>query len=136
VVRQSVEDDKSFVAGQRVWYRLFPPATVGEPRRYQRPGSPAVAVGTSAGATIALDLAVRRPDLVRRSSHTRHPGVRCGHPSGSALGTLARMRPRPIPTATVHEIDGAAHAVAFDAPGAFVQVIVEAIRSTEFPSDT
>src|SRR5215470_6045057 len=27
--------------------------------------SPAVAVGTSAGATIALDLAVRRPDLVR-----------------------------------------------------------------------
>src|SRR5215813_11123160 len=26
---------------------------------------PAVAVGTSAGATIALDLAVRRPDLVR-----------------------------------------------------------------------
>jgi pimeloyl-ACP methyl ester carboxylesterase len=41
--------------------------------------SPAVVVGTSAGATIALDLAVRRPDLGSvRSSSMRQPGGRCG----------------------------------------------------------
>jgi pimeloyl-ACP methyl ester carboxylesterase len=35
------------------------------------------------------------------------------------------------PTATVREIDGAAHAVMFDSPHNFVRVIVEAIRSSE-----
>jgi len=182
---------------------------------------PTVAVGTSAGATIALDLAVRRPDLVRAVVVHEAAWRALWHPSASGLGTLARMQwlawrgrypeaaetllrgvyayrdggsawdefpeqwrriarengrsvvadlrasmggyPRPenlatisapvvctygsrsrgymraitcalaqaIPTATVREIDGAAHAVAFDAPGNFVQVIVEAMRSSE-----
>jgi hypothetical protein len=34
----------------------------------------------------------------------------------------------------VREIDGAAHAVPFDAPGNFAQVIAEAIRSSEIRS--
>jgi pimeloyl-ACP methyl ester carboxylesterase len=180
--------------------------------------SPAVAVGTSAGAAIALDLAVRRPDLIRAVIAHEAPWRAMRHPSASGFGTLARMEwmarrghypeaaetllrwvhsyrdggstwvdfpaewrrtarengrsvvadlrstmgsyPRArdlakitstcvctfgsrsrsymrsitrslaqaIPTATVREIDGAAHAVAFDAPGNFVQVIVEAGR--------
>ena len=182
---------------------------------------PAVVVGTSAGATIALDLAVRRPDLVRAVVVHEAAWRALRHPSASGLSTLARMQwlawrgrypeaaetllrwvyayrdggsawdgfpeqwrriarengrsvvadllasmggyPRPgnlatitapvvctygsrsrgymraitsalaqaIPTAMVREIDGAAHAVAFDAPGNFVQVIVEAMRSSE-----
>ena len=182
---------------------------------------PAVAVGTSAGATIALDLAVRRPDLVRAVVVHEAAWRALRHPTASGVGTLARMQwlawrgrypeaaetllrwvyayrdggsawdefpeqwrrtarehgrsvvadlrasmggyPRSgnlatitapvvctygsrsrgymraitralaqaIPTATVREIDGAAHAVAFDAPGNFVQVIVEAMRSSE-----
>jgi pimeloyl-ACP methyl ester carboxylesterase len=54
--------------------------------------APAVVVGTSAGAAIAVDLAVRRPDLVRVViAHefpwrfTRHP------PSGSQLAALAKI---------------------------------------------
>jgi pimeloyl-ACP methyl ester carboxylesterase len=182
---------------------------------------PAVAVGTSAGAAIALRLAVRRSDLVRAGVLHESPWRALRHPSAPALGTLARMEwqarrgryaeatetllrfvyayrdggsawdqfpeewrrsakengksviadlestilgyPRPrglakitapfvctygsrspsymrpitralaraIPTATVREIDGAAHAVTFDAPGNFVRVIVDAIRSSE-----
>jgi 3-oxoadipate enol-lactonase len=53
---------------------------------------PAVVVGTSAGAAIAVDLAVRRPDLVQVViAHefpwrfTRHP------PSGSQLAALAKI---------------------------------------------
>jgi pimeloyl-ACP methyl ester carboxylesterase len=188
--------------------------------------APTVAVGTSAGAAIALGLAVRRPDLVRAVVVHEAAWRALRHPSASGLRTLARVQwlgwrgrdaeaaevllrfvyayrdggsawdtfpeewrctarengrsvladlrstmgsyPRPkdlakitspvsctygsrsgsymrpitrslaqaIPTATVREIDGAAHAVAFDAPGNFVQVIVEAIRSSEFRSGT
>jgi pimeloyl-ACP methyl ester carboxylesterase len=185
---------------------------------------PAVAVGTSAGAAIALGLAVRRPDLVR-AVVVHEAGWRAlRHPRPSGLATLAGMQwlawrgryaeaaetllrwvysyrdggsawdefperwrqaardngrsvvadlkstmgsyPRPkdlatitapvvctygsrsrtymraitralaraIPTATLREIDGAAHAVMFDAPGNFVQVIVEAMRSSELRS--
>jgi len=180
---------------------------------------PAVAVGTSAGATIALDLAVRRPDLVRAVVVHEAAWRALRHPDVPGLGTLARMQwlawrghypqaaetllrwvysyrdggsawdafpeqwrrtardngrsvvadlkssmgsyPRTrdlakitapvvctygsrsrsymrpltrslaqaIPAATVREIDGAAHAVPFDAPGNFAQVIVEAIHS-------
>ena len=180
---------------------------------------PAVAVGTSAGATIALDLAVRRPDLVRAVVAHEAAWRALRHPDVSGLGTLARMQwlawrgrypdaaetllrwvysyrdggsawdafpeqwrqtarengrsvvadlkssmggyPRArdlatitapvactyrsrsrrymrpltrslaqaIPTATVREIDGTAHAVPYDAPRNFAQVIVEAIRS-------
>jgi pimeloyl-ACP methyl ester carboxylesterase len=182
---------------------------------------PALVVGTSAGATIALDLAVRRPDLVRAVVVHEAAWRALRHPDASGLGTLARtqwlawrgrypeaaetllrwvysyrdggsawdafpehwrqtarengrsvvadlkgsmggyprgqdlatitapvvctygsrsrgyMRPltrslaRAIPTASVREIDGTAHAVPFDAPGTFAQVIVEAMRSSE-----
>jgi pimeloyl-ACP methyl ester carboxylesterase len=181
---------------------------------------PAVVVGTSAGATVALDLAVRRPDLVRAVVVHEAAWRALRHPDASGLGALARMqwlawrgrygeaaetllrwvysyrdggsawdafpeqwrrtarengRPvvadlkgsmggypgprdlatitapvvctygsrsrtymrsltrslaRAIPTASVREIDGAAHAVPFDAPGTFAQVIVEAMRSS------
>ena len=187
---------------------------------------PAVLVGTSAGATIALDLAVRRPDLVRAVVVHEAAWRALRHPDASGLGTLARIQwlawlgrypqaaetllrwvysyrdggsawdafpeqwrqtakengksvvadlratmggyPRPhdlakitipvvctygsrsrsymravtrslaqaIPTARVGEIEGAAHAVAFDAPGNFAQVIAEAMRSSEVRSRT
>jgi pimeloyl-ACP methyl ester carboxylesterase len=171
---------------------------------------PAVVAGTSAGATIALDLAVRRPDLVRAVVVHEAAWRALRHPDASGLGALARMaaetllrwvysyrgggsawdafpeqwrqtarangesviadlkssmgsypraqdlatitapvvctygsrsrsymRPltrslaRAIPTASVREIDGTAHAVPFDAPGNFAQVIVEATHSGE-----
>ena len=180
---------------------------------------PAVVVGTSAGATIALGLAARRPDLVRAVIVHEAAWRALRHPDASGLGALARMQwlawrgrypqaaetllrwvycyrdggtawdafpeawrqaarengrsvvadlessmggypcgrdlatitapvvctygsrsrgymrsithslVRAIPTARVREIDGAAHAVPFDAPGNFAQVIVEAMRS-------
>src|SRR5215467_3659706 len=186
---------------------------------------PAVAVGTSAGATIALDLAVRRPDLVRAVVVHEAAWRALHHPDVSGLATLARMQwlawrgrypeaaetllrwvysyrdggsawdafpeqwrqtarengrsvvadlkssmggyprgqdlatitapvvctygsrsrsymrsitcalARAIPTASVREIDGAAHAVPFDAPGSFAQVITEAMRSSELNED-
>jgi pimeloyl-ACP methyl ester carboxylesterase len=188
--------------------------------------APAVLVGTSAGATIALDLAVRRPDLARAVvvheaawRALRHPDVsglgalarmqwlawrgrhpqaaetllrwvysyRDGgsawdafpeawrqtarengravvadlknsmgsYPSGQDLATITApvvctygsrsrsyMRPltrslaRAIPTATVREIDGTAHAVPFDAPGAFAQVIAGTMHQSESRSGT
>ncbi len=183
-------------------------------------------VGTSAGATIALDLAVRRPDLVRAVVVHEAAWRALRHPDASGLATLARMQwlawrgrygqaaetllrwvysyrdggstwdafpeawrqtardngrsvvadlkgsmggyPRAtdlatitapvvctygsrsrtymrpltrslahaIPTASVREIDGTAHAVPFDAPGNFAQVITEAMRSSEVRSGT
>ena len=54
--------------------------------------APAVVVGTSAGATVALDLAVRRPDLVRAVVVHEAPWRAMLHPDPSALGTLARMQ--------------------------------------------
>jgi len=188
-------------------------------------GRPTVLVGTSAGATIALDLAIRRPDLVRAVVVHEAAWRALRHPDASGLGALARMqwlawrgrypdaaetllrwvysyrdggsasdafpeawrqtardngravvadlkssmgsypnaqdlatitapvvctygsrsrsymRPltrslaQAIPTASVREIDGTAHAVPFDAPGTFAQVIAEAIRSAEARPD-
>jgi pimeloyl-ACP methyl ester carboxylesterase len=49
---------------------------------------------------------------------------------------ITRSLARTIPTAKVREIDGDSHAVAFDAPGNFAQVIVNAIHSSEFRSGT
>jgi pimeloyl-ACP methyl ester carboxylesterase len=185
---------------------------------------PAVVVGTSAGATIALDLAVRRPDLVRTVVVHEAAWRALRHPDTSGLGTLVRMqwlawrgrypeaaetllrwvysyreggsawdafpatwrqtarengrsvvadlkssmgsyprgqdlatvsapvvctygsrsrsymRPltrslaRAIPTACVREIDGTAHAVPFDAPGTFAQVIIDAMHTSEVRS--
>ena len=187
---------------------------------------PAVVAGTSAGATVALDLAVRQPDLVRAVVVHEAAWRALRHPDASGLGALARMqwlawrgrygeaaetllrwvyayrdggsawdafpgqwrqtarengrsvvadlkssmggyprgqdlatitapvvctygsrsrsymRPltrslaRAVPTASVREIDGTAHAVPFDAPGSFAQVIVEAMRSSEVRSGT
>src|SRR5215470_10937763 len=184
---------------------------------------PAVAVGTSAGATIALDLAVRRPDLVRTVVVHEAAWRALRHPAASGLGTLARMQwlawrgrypeaaetllrrvysyrdggsawdafpeawrrtarengrsvvadlkgsmggypraqdlatitvpvvctygsrsrsymravtrslARAIPTASMREIGGAAHAVAFDAPSNFAQVIAEMMHTSEAP---
>ena len=187
---------------------------------------PAVVAGTSAGATIALDLAARRPDLVRAVVVHEAAWRALRHPAASGMGTLARvqwlawrgrygeaaetllrwvysyrdggsawdafpeawrqtarengesvvadlqssmgsypraqdlatitapvvctygsrsrsyMRPltrslaRAIPTATVREIDGTAHAIPFDAPGNFAQVITGVMRSSESRSGT
>jgi len=54
--------------------------------------SPAVVAGTSAGATIALDLAVRRPDLVRAVVVHKAAWRALRHPDVSGLATLARMQ--------------------------------------------
>lgn len=182
---------------------------------------PAVVVGTSVGATIGIDLALRRPDLVRaviayespwrasrrrptvpslaalagtgwlalrgrhadaaerflRWAYTYRDGgtaweayppdwqlaarenakaaladiriaiggyptpkqltvistpVVCAHGTRSheTMARIARSLARAIPTASVREIEGAGHAVAFDAPANFVKVITEAIADT------
>jgi len=53
---------------------------------------PAVAVGTSAGAAIAVDLAVRRPDLVQAVVAHEFPWRYSRHlPAGSQIGALARI---------------------------------------------
>lgn len=53
---------------------------------------PAVAVGTSAGATIAVDLAVRRPELVRAVIEHEAPWRMTRHlPNASQIGTFAEM---------------------------------------------
>jgi pimeloyl-ACP methyl ester carboxylesterase len=186
---------------------------------------PAVVVGTSAGAAIAVDLAVRRSDLVGavvahefpwrftrhvpslsqlgglarvgsnllrgrqtdaaeallRAAYTYRDGGsawddfpeewrRTGrenaraaladfrnsigvYPSAKALATvevpvvctygarspnkmarLVRLLAQAIPTARARQIEGAGHAVPFDAPENFAQVIVDAVRSVETAS--
>ena len=53
---------------------------------------PAVAVGTSAGATIAVDLAVRRPDLVRAVVAHEAAWRASRHlPNGSQVAALAKI---------------------------------------------
>src|SRR4029450_7073983 len=52
---------------------------------------PAWVGGASAGAAIALDLAVRRPDLVRAVVVHEAPWRALSHPSASGLRTLARV---------------------------------------------
>lgn len=184
--------------------------------------SPAVVVGTSAGAAIAVDLAVRRPDLVRvvishefpwrfsrhlpavsqvkalavigslalrgresdaavallRSAYSYRDGgsawdafpeewrrvardnakatladfrnsigeypsrwdlatvevpVVCsyGARSPDSMFRLTRLLASAIPTASVHEIEGAGHAAPFDATPKFVQLIADAITALE-----
>jgi pimeloyl-ACP methyl ester carboxylesterase len=53
---------------------------------------PTVLVGTSAGATIALDLAVRRPDLVRAVVVHEAAWRALRHPDASGLVVLAKMQ--------------------------------------------
>jgi pimeloyl-ACP methyl ester carboxylesterase len=52
--------------------------------------TPAVVVGQSVGATIAIDLAIRRPDLVRAVVACESPWRARRHPDVSALAALAR----------------------------------------------
>jgi pimeloyl-ACP methyl ester carboxylesterase len=53
---------------------------------------PAVVVGTSAGAAIAIDLAVRRPDLLRVVIAHEFPWRMTRHlPTGSQVGALAKI---------------------------------------------
>ena len=54
-----------------------------------------------------------------------------GSRSRSYMRAVTRSLAQAIPTARVGEIEGAAHAVAFDAPGNFAQVIVEAMPSSK-----
>jgi hypothetical protein len=57
-----------------------------------------------------------------------------GSRSRGYMRSNTRSLAQAIPTATARQIDGAAHAVPFDAPGNFVQVIAEAMRSSEVGS--
>jgi hypothetical protein len=59
-----------------------------------------------------------------------------GSRSRSYMRSITRSLARAIPTAAVREIDGAAHAVPFDAPGNFAQVITEAMGSSQVRSGT
>jgi pimeloyl-ACP methyl ester carboxylesterase len=53
---------------------------------------PAVVVGTSAGAGIAIDLAVRRPDLVRVTVAHEFPWRATRHlPTGSQVAAVAKI---------------------------------------------
>src|SRR5262245_9574445 len=55
-------------------------------------GPPAVVIGTSAGAAIAIDLTVRRPDLVRVAIAHEFPWRFTHHPpTGSQIKALARI---------------------------------------------
>lgn len=54
--------------------------------------APAVVVGISAGATIAVDLAVRRSDLVRAVVAHETPWRALLHPTVAGLAALARMQ--------------------------------------------
>jgi pimeloyl-ACP methyl ester carboxylesterase len=74
-----------------------------------------IAVG---GYPSARELAtITRPVLCTYGARSNKPLVR-------VAGSLARV----IPTAELKEIQGAAHAAAFDAPANFVQVIADAAR--------
>jgi pimeloyl-ACP methyl ester carboxylesterase len=54
-----------------------------------------------------------------------------GSRSRSYMRSITRSLAQAIPTARLREIDGAAHAVPFDAPHNFAQVIVEAMHSDD-----
>jgi pimeloyl-ACP methyl ester carboxylesterase len=73
--------------------RSMPTHTVDAAALLEHAGAePAVAVGTSAGAAIAVDLAVRRPDLVAAVVAHEFPWRFTRHvPSLSQLGGLARI---------------------------------------------
>jgi pimeloyl-ACP methyl ester carboxylesterase len=74
-----------------------------------------IAVG---GYPSAKELAtITRPALCTYGARRKKPLVR-----------VVRSLARAIPTAQVSEIEGAAHAAAFDAPANFVQVIADAAR--------
>jgi pimeloyl-ACP methyl ester carboxylesterase len=59
-----------------------------------------------------------------------------GSRSRGYMYAITRALAQALPTASVREINGAAHAVPFDAPGNFAQVIAEAMRSSQVRSGT
>jgi pimeloyl-ACP methyl ester carboxylesterase len=56
-------------------------------------------------------------------------------PGRGYMRLLTRSLAQAIPAATVREIDGAAHAVPFDAPGNVARVIAEATRASVLALD-
>ncbi len=56
-----------------------------------------------------------------------------GSRSDATMGRIARSLVRAIPTASLRQIEGAGHAVTFDAPSNFVKVIAEAIPQAKEP---
>jgi pimeloyl-ACP methyl ester carboxylesterase len=75
--------------------------------------APAVVVGTSAGAGIAIDLAVRR-----------------GARSPDSMLRDVRALAAAIPTARPQRIEGSGHAAPFDATADFVQLIGGAVAAS------
>lgn len=68
------------------------------------------------------------PSAKELATMTRPVLCTYGARSNKPLVRVARTLARVIPTAQVSEIEGAAHAAAFDAPTNFVQVIADAAR--------
>jgi pimeloyl-ACP methyl ester carboxylesterase len=66
-----------------------------------------------------------------RELATVRPPVVCtyGARSAETMIRVTRSLARAIPTAKLSEIQGAGHAAAFDAPGRFAQVILEATQT-------
>ena len=54
-----------------------------------------------------------------------------GARSPDSMSRLTRSLAAAIPTAKTHQVEGAGHAVAFDAPDNFVQLIADTINSLE-----
>ena len=76
------------------------------------------------------------PSLHSHSRPSRNRLVTTKTRSPCHMRAVTRSLAQAIPTARVQEIDGTAHAVPFDAPESFAQVIVEAMRSSEVRSGT
>jgi pimeloyl-ACP methyl ester carboxylesterase len=70
------------------------------------------------------------PSAKELASVTRPVLCSYGARSNKPLVRVARSLARVIPTAQLREIEGAAHAAAFDAPASFVGVITKAARSS------
>lgn len=116
--------------------------------------APAMVVGTSAGATIALPEQWRRtarengrsvvadlratlgsyPSRARLATMSTPVVCTFGSRSRNYMRAITRALSQAIPTATVRQVDGAAHAVPFDAPAAFSQIIADQLHATEPPS--
>jgi pimeloyl-ACP methyl ester carboxylesterase len=98
----------------------------------------AVVVGTSAGAAIVVDLAVRCPNRVRAViAHefpwrfARHLPSRYGVRSPNGMVRLVQSLAAAIPTAATRRIEGAGHASPFDSTTNFVDLVAEAVEARE-----
>jgi pimeloyl-ACP methyl ester carboxylesterase len=70
------------------------------------------------------------PPAAQLATINRPVVLTCGTRSREPLRRVARSLAAAIPGARVHEIEGAGHAAAFDAPAGFARVIAEATRPT------